>query len=192
MSRFPQTPKAVQAGVASFTSANVAATVNRDITISPIDTSRHLLVIPRSRRLFCNSYTIGTIRRAYFLNSTTIRVVVDEYVSAGGDYAYDIPWEVWGPFGSVQYTTITATYPGDYVRATRTAAISSVSLSLASVQPVVLDNTTQSASYASTGTCQVHEKTWLSSASQISFTHRGISNTNGVALDIDLAVVSGG
>jgi hypothetical protein len=192
MSRFPQASKASQSGVASFTSANAAQTVNRDIAVSPVDMGRYLIVIPRSRRLFGNSYTIGTIRRAYWLNSTTIRVVVDEYVSAGGDYAYDIPWEVWGPFGAVQYATITATYPGDYVRSTSTAAISPVNTAQSVVQPVVLDSLSQSASYASLNLTQIHEKIWLSSPSQISLTRRGCGNTNGINLDVDLAVISGG
>lgn len=187
-------PLKVQSIRNAYTHTNPEADtdVNRDVSLdAPVPrTDRYLIQVPRGRECpGLGGYMVAFVKRAYWLDAQTIRVVVLHLRSAGGDYSYDLPVDVLGPFRRVQYVTVTTDFTAAAgQRITKTAAISPVNVNKALVLPVIQSGVVPHMHYATVGHPFVMEKLWLSAADQVSAQFR-LRNTTYTNQTIDLAVV---
>jgi hypothetical protein len=186
-------PQKVQSVRNAYTHTNpgVNTDVNRDVSLdAPVPRlDRYLIQVPRGRGcLGAGSYMIAFVKRAYWLNEQTVRVVMCHLTSAGDDYAYDLPVDVLGPFRRVQYVTVTTDFTGiASQRITKTAAISPVDVNKALVVPVIQSGVIPYMHYA-TADFFFMEKLWLSANDQVSAQFR-LRSANYLNQTIDLAVV---
>lgn len=177
----------------AYTHTNPASDtdVDRDVSLTTAvpRTDQYLIQIPRARQcLGAGAYVVSVIKRAYWLNTQTVRVAMRHLASAGGEYGYDLTVDILGPFKRVQYVTITTDFNGTTSqRITKTAAIEAVDTNKALIVPVVQSGELPYM-YYSTVSYAVQEKLWFSAANQISaqFRQRDVNYSN---YTVDLAVV---